>query len=93
VDERALPDCGIALEGRDAVRDASTEQWLEWLRAQKIGELQVREVEHLDQGLRGFQRDVLRYGLLKALIEKGYDVPLDAGLWEAFDAAMRARLG
>ncbi|HEV8358887.1 MAG TPA: hypothetical protein VGR28_00375 [Candidatus Thermoplasmatota archaeon] len=93
MDEPALPDCGVALDGRDAVRDASTEQWLAWLRALKIGERELREVEQLDRGLRDVQLVVLRYGLLKALIEKGYDVPRDAAQWQAFDAAMRARLG
>jgi hypothetical protein len=85
---------GVALDnGADAVTEASTAELLAWLRARRVPEGSLREVEAMDHVLRGFQQAVLRYGLVKALIEKGYDVPYDAALWHAYDAAMRARVG
>lgn len=84
---------GVALtNGSDAVTEASTAELLVWLRGYRVPEARVAEVERLDQDLRGFQRLVLRYGLVKALIDKGYDVPRDAAAWDAFDHAMRGRL-
>ena len=85
---------GVALDnGADAVTEASTAELLEWLRAKGVPPASLREVEAMEHGLSGFQQAVLRYGVVKALIEKGYDVPHDAALWSAYDAAMRARLG
>lgn len=81
--------CG---NGADAVLEASTVELLAWLQAKHLPEPRLREVERLDTGLRGFRRTVLRYGLVKALIDKGHDVPRDAAAWAVFDAAMRARL-
>ncbi|MCA1813345.1 MAG: hypothetical protein LC624_05265 [Halobacteriales archaeon] len=88
-----LPErSGVALpDGADA-RGAGTEQLVAWLRVHGVPEAQLREVEEMDRAFRGFQREVLRYGLLKALIAKGYDVPHDATAWKAYDAAMQEAL-
>jgi hypothetical protein len=88
----APPRSGILLpDGLDAMV-APTPLFLDWLRARGVPAERVRDVEGLDRGLRGEQRDVLRYGLLKALVDKGYDVPRDEAAWQALCAAMEAAL-
>ena len=85
---------GVALSnGADAITEASTAELLAWLRSKGLSDKRLAEVEGLDNGLRGFRRLVLRYGLVKALLDKGHDVPRDATVWAVFDAALKARLG
>lgn len=90
----ALPDrSGIAsADGADAILHATTPTFVAWLRQHGLPDGRLREAEQLDQRLRDFQRTVLRYGLAKALIEKGYPVARDAAAWAVFDAAMQRRL-
>jgi hypothetical protein len=84
---------GVALaSGEDAVTEATTAQLVAWLQAQGLPAERLREAERLDQGLRGFRRTLLRYGLVKALLDKGYEVAKDAQAWEAFDAAVQRAL-
>jgi hypothetical protein len=91
--EAMVPErCGVALPSGADARGAPTAELVAWLRGHGVPEARLREVQELDASLRGFQRDVLRYGLVKALIDKGYDVPRDAAAWAAFDAAMRQAL-
>lgn len=89
-----FPDrSGVALAGgADAITEATTPELLAWLRTQRVPEARLREVEQLDRGLTGFRQAVLRYGLVKALLGKGYDVPHDAAAWAAFEAAMQEKL-
>ena len=87
------PRSGVPLDnGADAVTEASTAELLAWLTAKGVPEPRLREVGQMDRTLRGFQRAVLRYGLVKALIEKGHHVPRDDLAWASFDAAMQQRL-
>lgn len=81
-----------SLTGKDAVLEADTAEFLAWLRARGLPEQGQLDVAQMDRRLQGFQRTVLRYGVVKALLEKGYPVPRDAALWAVFDAAMRLRL-
>ena len=93
MDAPALPErCGVALPSGADARAAGTEELVAWLRDQGVPGPQLGEVQELDGTLRGFQREVLRYGLLKALIDKGYDVPRDEAAWAAYAAAMQAAL-
>lgn len=84
---------GVSLSnGADAVTEASTAELLQWLRSKGVPERKLAEAEQLDHALKGFRRTVLRYGLVKALIDKGHDVPRDAALWAVYDAAMQRAL-
>lgn len=83
---------GVPLPGGADVLDAPTADLLAWLRTKGVAEPRLRDAEQLDKTLQGFRRTVLRYGLVRAAIEKGHEVPRDAEAWAAFDAAMRAHL-
>jgi hypothetical protein len=85
---------GVRLDnGADAVTEASTAELLHWLRRFGVSDARLKEVEQLDRALSGFRRAVLRYGLVKAQIEKGHSLPIESAHWRAFEAAMRERLG